>query len=424
MNDTASILLAVAALVVAMAVIGLVAGLILHLRHRATRDAARDASDEAREALSLERQQARDAQLIELIPKFAEMISPSKSAPSTTGEHAEVAARDKHESAVDTLADHLRRRATTAWGAEIDEDVARAAAGKISGDELLRRASAGTVSIPVTPAEPATRWRRRANLPLSSGIRILPKTSAQITAHPQCQTFKPLGLVILGNPDKWVVNDIKIGNRSQLSQAGDLPGDLFAAENVGAFVAMETCHVAMNITILVTYIGSDEAGEKFSAAIVGVAEDMIAIDSESADPASDTILPMSSDDLIPPNQSAQITSRPQSAFRPERILIGGNPEDWVVHDIRVGCRSQFLQCGEVGGGLFAAAVDAGLRMDVVQPLMDFVMVVEYVGDAKEGAKFACSVTGTAVGFDGVPYAGRSSTPIRFEIVPGGAPARN
>jgi len=108
-------------------------------------------------------------------------------------------------------------------------------------------------------------------------------------------------------------------------------------------------------------------------------------------------LPMSSGVNILPNTSAQITSRPQSvAFRPERIIIGGSPSQWVINDVKVGNRSQFAQSGDVPGEMFAATtIDGYLSMETVQSSMDFVMVVTFVGDAQDGAPFVCGVLGTA-----------------------------
>jgi hypothetical protein len=108
-------------------------------------------------------------------------------------------------------------------------------------------------------------------------------------------------------------------------------------------------------------------------------------------------LPMSSGVAILPNTSAQITSRPQNvAFRPERIIIGGRPGDWIVNDIKVGNRSQFSQSGDVPGEMFAATtIDAYVSMETVQTAMDFVMLVTFIGDVQGGAQFVCGVLGTA-----------------------------
>ncbi len=115
------------------------------------------------------------------------------------------------------------------------------------------------------------------------------------------------------------------------------------------------------------------------------------------DRADRILLPMSSGVNILPNTSAQITSRPQNvAFRPERIIIGGTPGDWIVNDIKVGNRSQFSQSGDVPGETFAStAIDSFVSFETVQTAMDFVMLVTFVGVSESGAPFVCSVLGTA-----------------------------
>jgi hypothetical protein len=112
------------------------------------------------------------------------------------------------------------------------------------------------------------------------------------------------------------------------------------------------------------------------------------------------ILPMSSKQNIPPNMTVQVTARPQNmAFRPERIVIGGTPSDWIINDVKVGNRSQLLQSGDTPGELFAATATINLpflSLETVHTAGDFVIVVTYVGKEKDGAPFICSALGTAV----------------------------
>jgi hypothetical protein len=121
------------------------------------------------------------------------------------------------------------------------------------------------------------------------------------------------------------------------------------------------------------------------------------VDRPGPDRADRILLPMSSGVNILPNTSAQITSRPQNvAFRPERIIIGGNPGDWIVNDIKVGNRSQFSQSGDIPGETFAStAIDSFVSFETVQTAMDFVMLVTFIGASESGAPFVCSVLGTA-----------------------------
>ena len=116
----------------------------------------------------------------------------------------------------------------------------------------------------------------REVLPMSTGVGILPTQSAQITARPQRVAFRPERVFIsaagtAGGAADWVVNDIKIGNRSQFSQSGDVPGDMFATNAIDGFVSFETAQTAMDVVLVVTYIGRNDAGVPFFSSIVGTA---------------------------------------------------------------------------------------------------------------------------------------------------------
>ncbi len=111
----------------------------------------------------------------------------------------------------------------------------------------------------------------RVVLPMSSGTNILPNTSAQITARPQNVAFRPERLIIGGTPSDWIVNDIKVGNRSQFSQSGDVPGEMFAATTIDSFVSFETVQTAMDFVVLVTFVGTSESGAPFVCGVLGTA---------------------------------------------------------------------------------------------------------------------------------------------------------
>jgi hypothetical protein len=116
----------------------------------------------------------------------------------------------------------------------------------------------------------------REILPMSTGVAILPTQSAQITARPQRVAFRPERVFISaagtdGGAADWIVNDLKIGNRSQFSQSGDVPGDMFATNAIDGFVSFETAQTAMDVVMVVTYIGTNESGVAFYGSIIGTA---------------------------------------------------------------------------------------------------------------------------------------------------------
>lgn len=109
----------------------------------------------------------------------------------------------------------------------------------------------------------------RILLPMSSSGNVT--GSAAITARPQNVAYRPERIIIGGTPADWLVNDIKVGNRSQLSQAGELPGEAFANTAIDTYVSMETVQTAMDFVVQVTYIGTNSAGAQFKAAVFGTA---------------------------------------------------------------------------------------------------------------------------------------------------------
>ena len=152
--------------------------------------------------------------------------------------------------------------------------------GTISGQwvDLAGPGAGGDLMVPQPTliAAPPPNFAGRDILPLSTGVPILPTQSAQITGRPQVRAFAGRRLMVsnagtAGGAADWIINDIKIGNRSQFVQSGDVPGDLFAVNAIDTFVRFETAQTAMDIVVVVTYIGLNESGAPFFAAMVGTA---------------------------------------------------------------------------------------------------------------------------------------------------------
>ena len=75
--------------------------------------------------------------------------------------------------------------------------------------------------------------------------------------------------------------------------------------------------------------------------------------------------------------TANITSRPQVIFRPERLVIPSSiAANFIVDDIRIGKNSQFTAAGAIPAELFAEnAVGVRLKMDTAQISQDIVLSV-------------------------------------------------
>jgi hypothetical protein len=88
------------------------------------------------------------------------------------------------------------------------------------------------------------------------------------------------------------------------------------------------------------------------------------------------------------------------SFRPEDLAIDGDRSRWMVHDIKVGNRSQFVdRRGPARGTEFGSGgILEHLRLETVQNAMDLVVIVEYVGTEPEGEVFEATMVGTSVAY--------------------------
>lgn len=106
-------------------------------------------------------------------------------------------------------------------------------------------------------------------LSLPATPRIVPAKAVRISARLQTAAFRPELLEIDGDASNWTVNDIRVNDRSQFAQAGDVPGDMFATHAVDGFVTWDTCLTGNRIEIVATYIGDKAEGECFVARFEG-----------------------------------------------------------------------------------------------------------------------------------------------------------
>ncbi len=241
---------------------------------------------------------------------------------------------------------------------------------------------------------------KRVVMPMSSGVNIRPGQPARIKSRPQVSAFRPERIVIGGDPNDWIISEIMIGRRSQLCDDGVLPGVVFSAYVDGLEVRLDAVATAQNFSMQVEYVGPNPEGEPFICSVTGSEASPIDLVPYGSDkePTREALtnriyLPLSSGVNLLPGARAVVTSRPQDPFRPERIVIGGNPESWVVSDIKVGNRSQFSQSGDIPGAVFSvSSKGTGLEFETVQTAMDFSILVTYIGDKKEGEPLlACAL---------------------------------
>jgi hypothetical protein len=95
----------------------------------------------------------------------------------------------------------------------------------------------------------------------------------EVVVRPQFAAFRPEDFAIKGDRSRWLVHDIKVGNRSQFlaHHPEPVPGTEFGPNGVLEHLRLETVQTAMDLAICVEYIGPEPEGEVFEATVVGTA---------------------------------------------------------------------------------------------------------------------------------------------------------
>lgn len=105
-------------------------------------------------------------------------------------------------------------------------------------------------------------------LPMSTDVPIVPTQSAQITGR-SARDFIP-ERVVIADADAWIINDIKVGNRCQTAQSGNIPGQVFSLQAVGCDVTLDRVPQATDLAIVTTYgEGGKEEGSGFYCGVQG-----------------------------------------------------------------------------------------------------------------------------------------------------------
>lgn len=109
---------------------------------------------------------------------------------------------------------------------------------------------------------------RKQVLGMVSNGTIAASGSATITARPQTFAFKPERVFIPATvgPD-FTIQDIKVGNVSQLVQSGDLPAEAFSQTSFGIEMDMDTVQTSQDFILQVTNISG--GARTFRALILG-----------------------------------------------------------------------------------------------------------------------------------------------------------
>ncbi len=139
-------------------------------------------------------------------------------------------------------------------------EVAATYVGKNDATSLKVELS-GTSNQPRAPRTPSY------FLPMSTDVPIVSAQSAQITGTP-ARHFIPERLVIT-DADAWIIKDIRVGNRCQTAQSGDIPGQAFSIQAVGCDMTFDHVPKAVDFAIVTTYAEDGKEGSEFLCGVQG-----------------------------------------------------------------------------------------------------------------------------------------------------------
>jgi hypothetical protein len=97
----------------------------------------------------------------------------------------------------------------------------------------------------------------RRSIQLGGG-RFAPDDVRELTVKAVC-ALDVLKVLVQGPAQDFIVGDIKINDVSQFVQEGDIPGDMFGCRAIDSFVAFRPIKVGDEVTIILKYVGIEEA---------------------------------------------------------------------------------------------------------------------------------------------------------------------
>lgn len=108
------------------------------------------------------------------------------------------------------------------------------------------------------------------------------------------------------------------------------------------------------------------------------------------------VLPLSSNGTVAASATATITTRPQTLFRPERLVVQDSSGNFTINDLKIGKNSQFVAAGSLPSAVFAAnAFGVRLKMDTCQVAMDVAINVTN-NDGGAAHSFTAALIGPSV----------------------------
>ena len=100
-------------------------------------------------------------------------------------------------------------------------------------------------------------------------LRIKPGKTTQVLERMQWTSYRVEEIEISGDPSRWLVHSIKVGNREQSPRmfVPPAPGVRFRKGGIMSELRLDVCQSAMDFVLIVEYVGPLTEGEVFEADI-------------------------------------------------------------------------------------------------------------------------------------------------------------
>ena len=217
------------------------------------------------------------------------------------------------------------------------------------------------------------------------------------------EALKPTAIYMNGGFGAWRVHDVRVNERSQLD-GDEFSGEVFSPRRHREMFALtsgfDTIAVGGTFEVEVSFLGGGAVDHApFYAALMGlVVEPGLAADAYSGlirfRGVDGQLIAAVCDgpSRVLPGESAWFLSRPDQALHPEHLMLERHSQDWMIEDMHVGGKPQFVGgCSIPGEAFHPDVLDGSMKLDVVPAGGSLAIKARYVGSNPRGGRFGAVV---------------------------------
>lgn len=216
------------------------------------------------------------------------------------------------------------------------------------------------------------------------------------------EALKPTALYLNGGFGAWRVHDVRVNERSQLD-GDEFSSEVFSPRRHREMFALtsgfDTVAIGGTFEVEVSFLGGGVAHAPFYAALMGlVVEPGLTTDAYSGliriRGVDGQLIAATCDgpSRVLRDESAWFVAQADRPLRPEHLMLARYSQDWMIEDLQVGGKSQFVQGSALPGEAFHPDVLDGLMRLAVMPTGGPLAIkARYVGSNSRGGRFGAVV---------------------------------